>query len=91
MYYGGGTENHLGEADTVSVPLLMRQGEADEFNSKDAQRKIKDVFADNTRVEIHAYPGCSHAFARHTGTRYDASADALANGRTADFFARHLY
>jgi dienelactone hydrolase len=43
-YYGGGTENHLSESDTVTVPLLMHLGEEDEFISKDAQREIKGGF-----------------------------------------------
>jgi carboxymethylenebutenolidase len=68
-YYGGGTENHLGEAGAVSVPMLMHLDEEDEFISKDAQRKITQAFASNALVEIHSYPGCSHAFARHTMIR----------------------
>ena len=89
-YYGGGTENHLSEAMAVSGPMLMHLGEEDEFISKDAQRRIEEALAGNANVEIHRYPGCSHAFARHTGTRYDAAAAALANGRTVAFFDQHL-
>jgi carboxymethylenebutenolidase len=89
-YYGGGTENHLGEAGAVSVPMLMHLGEEDEFISKDAQRKIKEALAGNPHVTIRSYPGCSHAFARHTGTHYDAAAAAMANGRTIAFFAEQL-
>jgi carboxymethylenebutenolidase len=37
-----------------------------------------------------SYAGCSHAFARHGGAHYDAGAAILANGRSADFMARHL-
>jgi len=89
-YYGGGTENHLAEADAVSVPMLMHMGEEDEFISKDAQRKIKEAFASNSNVKIHSYPGCSHAFARHTGTHYDPAAAASANRRTWTFFDQQL-
>jgi carboxymethylenebutenolidase len=89
-YYGGGTENHLGEAAAIAAPMMMHLGEEDEFISKDAQRRIKEALADNPHVEIHLYPGCSHAFARHTGTRYDADAASTANGRTLAFFAQHL-
>jgi carboxymethylenebutenolidase len=89
-YYGGGTENRLNESDTVTVPMLMHLGEEDEFISKDAQRKIKEAFTDNPHVEIHSYPGCSHAFARHTGVHYDPAAASIANGRTWAFFAKHL-
>jgi len=89
-YYGGGTENHLSEAKAVCGPMLMHLGEEDEFISKNAQRGIKEAFAGNVNVAIHSYPGCSHAFARHTGTRYDAAAASLANGRTVAFFDTHL-
>jgi carboxymethylenebutenolidase len=67
-YYGGGTENHLGEASAVSIPMLMHLGEEDEFISKDAQRKIKQAFVSNAQVEIYSYPGCSHAFAPTHGS-----------------------
>jgi carboxymethylenebutenolidase len=89
-YYGGGTENHLSESDAVTVPMLMHLGEEDEFISKDAQRKIKEAFTGNPHVEIHSYPGCSHAFARHTGVHYDPAAASIANGRTWAVFAKHL-
>lgn len=89
-YYGGSTEKHLEEAPDVAGPLLMHLGEQDEYISPDARRSIKAAFDGKPNVEIHTYPGCSHAFARHTGTHYDAAAAALANGRTYAFLARHL-
>ena len=90
VYYGGGTDQHLDEASRVTAPMLMHFGEEDEFISKDAQRSIKDAFAGMPNVEIHSYAGCSHAFARHTGTHYDAAAAATANTRTYGFFDRYL-
>jgi carboxymethylenebutenolidase len=89
-YYGGGTDQHLGDAATLTAPLLMHLGEEDEFISKEAQSNIKAGLAGKPNVEIHFYPGCSHAFARHTGTHYDAAAAAKANTRSRDFFALHL-
>jgi carboxymethylenebutenolidase len=89
-YYGGNTDQHVEEAADMATPLLMHLGEEDEFISKDAQQKIKDAFAGNSNVEIHSYPGCSHAFARHTGAHYDAVAAMLANDRTFAFFDRNL-
>ncbi|MFM0609741.1 dienelactone hydrolase family protein [Paraburkholderia sediminicola] len=38
----------------------------------------------------YTYQGGAHAFSRHKGTKYDASAAALANGRTASFFKTYL-
>jgi carboxymethylenebutenolidase len=47
-------------------------------------------FLKANNMEIKVRDGASHAFARHTGTHYDASAAATANTRTRDFFAQHL-
>jgi carboxymethylenebutenolidase len=89
-YYGGGTDQHIAEASKVATPMIMHIGEEDEFISKDAQAAIKAGVADNANIELFSYPGCAHAFARHTGTRYDAQAAELANKRTYDLFAAHL-
>ena len=90
VYYGGGTEQHLDEAEQIKTPLMIHLGEQDEYIPKPAQTAITAAFADNPLAHVFTYPGCNHAFARHRGTHYDAAAAALANGRTADFFERHL-
>jgi carboxymethylenebutenolidase len=89
-YHGGDTEKYLDEAGAISAPLLMHLAEEDEFISKTAQAEIKAVLAGKENVQVFSYPGCHHAFARHTGLHYDAAAAALANGRTADFLTTHL-
>jgi carboxymethylenebutenolidase len=89
-YHGGDTESYLGEARAITAPLLMHLAEEDEFISKDAQARIKAALADVPGAKVYSYPGCNHAFARHTGTHYDAEAAALANGRTWAFLAEHL-
>ncbi|MCW5623530.1 MAG: dienelactone hydrolase family protein [Burkholderiales bacterium] len=89
-YYGGRTDEFIGEAATLSGPCLMHLGEEDEFISKDAQRKIAVGVAGKPNIELHRYPGCRHAFARHGGTHYDAAAAAKANGRTMEFLRAHL-
>jgi carboxymethylenebutenolidase len=89
-YHGGDTESYLGEARGITSPLLMHLAEEDEFISKDAQARIKAALADVPCARIFSYPGCNHAFARHTGVHYDAKAAALANGRTLAFFTEHL-
>ena len=89
-YHGGDTEQYLDEAGGITAPMLMHLAEEDEFISKEAQAKIKAALADKPNVEIHSYPGCNHAFARHTGTHYDAAAAAMANGRTWQFLKVRL-
>lgn len=90
VYYGGSTDKYLDEADQVTTPLMIHLGEQDEYIPQPAQEAIIDALADNPLAHVFTYPGCNHAFARHRGTHYDADAAALANGRTADFFERHL-
>jgi carboxymethylenebutenolidase len=86
-YHGGDTESYLGEARAITAPLLMHLAEEDEFISKDAQARIKAALAGVPSATVYSYPGCNHAFARHTGLHYDAKAAALANGRTWTFLA----
>ncbi|MBO9711997.1 dienelactone hydrolase family protein [Sphingomonas sp.] len=89
-YYGGGTEGYAGEAKDIGNPLIIHVGTADEYIGPEAQATIEAAVASNPNVTFYSYPGCSHAFARHTGTKYDAEAAALANGRTWDFLETHL-
>jgi carboxymethylenebutenolidase len=89
-YHGGDTEKYLGEVDNLRAPLLMHLGEEDEFISKAAQAEIKRALANKPNATVYSYPGQRHAFARHNGAHYDAAAATLANGRTNEFFHRHL-
>ncbi len=89
-YHGAETEKYLDEAPRISAPLMMHLAEEDEFIPKAAQAQIKTALAAMTGIEIHSYPGCSHAFARHNGLHYNAEAAALANGRSWGFLERHL-
>lgn len=89
-YHGGDTESYLNEAQAITGPLLMHLAEEDEYISKEAQARIKMALASVPSTTICSYPGQNHAFARHTGVHYNASAAALANGRTIAFLAEHL-
>jgi carboxymethylenebutenolidase len=68
----------------------MHLGEEDEFISKPAQAEIKTALARKPIAMVYSYPGQRHAFARHNGSHYNASAAALANGRTSEFLHRQL-
>lgn len=89
-YYGGRTEEFVGEGGAVRKPLLIHLAGEDEFMDKPAQAVIREALADNPNVEIHTYPGRSHAFARPNGAHYDAVDATTANARTLAFFKRHL-
>src|SRR6202521_2625759 len=89
-YHGADTEKYLGEVDNLHAPLLMHQGEEDEFISKAAQVQIKTALAGKPNATVYSYPRQRHAFARHNGTHYNAAAAALANGRTSEFLHQQL-
>lgn len=89
-YHGGETEKYLNEVSGITAPLLMHLAEEDEFISKEAQAQITQALANVPGATVYSYPGQHHAFARHTGTHYDANAATLANGRTIDFLNTHL-
>jgi carboxymethylenebutenolidase len=89
-YHGGDTDKYLGEIDGLNAPLLMHLAEEDEFISKAAQAEIKAALAKKPNTTIYSYPGQHHAFARHNGAHYNASAAALANSRTSEFLNREL-
>jgi carboxymethylenebutenolidase len=89
-YYGVGIERRLGEADKLANPLMLHIAEADQFVPKEAQALIVASLKNHPQVEIHAYPGRDHAFARKGGEHYHGADAALANQRTLDFFVRTL-
>jgi carboxymethylenebutenolidase len=89
-YYGVGIERFTGEAEKLATPLLLHVAEEDQFVPKAAQELIVSALKNHTQVEIHTYPGRDHAFARIGGAHYDAADAAIAQGRTLDFFKRHL-
>jgi carboxymethylenebutenolidase len=39
---------------------------------------------------VYSYPGQCHAFSRHNGKHYNATAAHLANSRTSEFLSRQL-
>jgi carboxymethylenebutenolidase len=90
VYHGGDTEKYLGEVNGLRAPLVMHLAEEDEFISKPAQAEIKGALASKQNVTVYSYPGQNHAFARHNGAHYNASAAALANLRTSEFLHQQL-
>jgi len=89
-YYGVGLENRVAEVEKLTHPLLMHIAEEDQFVPKTAQAVILAALKDHPQIEIHTYPGCDHAFARHGGEHYNEAAAKLAGGRTLSFFRRTI-
>ncbi|UKJ72899.1 dienelactone hydrolase family protein [Azospirillum brasilense] len=89
-YYGVGLDALIGEAASITKPLLMHIAEKDQFVPAEARDKVLAAVKGNPNVTAHVYPGVDHAFARAGGAHFDAQAAELANGRTAAFFKQHL-
>jgi len=89
-YYGVGIQDLLGEAKNIKKPLALHVAEQDEYTPPAAQEKIKQALKGNPLVTLYSYPGVDHAFARVGGVHYDGTSAKLANGRTSEFFERHL-
>jgi len=89
-YYGAETEKYLTEAAKIRCPTVIHLAAADEYMPPEAQRKIVDTVKSNSKITVHSYPGCQHAFARHNGAHYDAAAAELANSRTIELFRKNL-
>jgi hypothetical protein len=62
--------------DDAGIDLAVVLLEEDEFITKEAQPAIKAALSGKLNVEMYIYPGCNHAFARHTGMHYNAAAAA---------------
>ena len=95
-YHGAETETYLDEAPGISAPFLMHLAEEDEFIPKEGQARIKAALAGRPNIEIHSYPGCAHAFARHQRPalrrerRGNGQRSQLAIPAPSSEFERHL-
>jgi carboxymethylenebutenolidase len=89
-FYGVNIPAFLGEAAAIKKPLMLHIAAEDGFVPKPAQEEMIAGLKHNPHVTLHRYDGTDHAFARPGGKNFNAAAADLANGRTADFFRRHL-
>jgi carboxymethylenebutenolidase len=89
-YYGVGIEKYTAEVDKLARPLLMHVAEEDQFSPKPVQQLIQTALKNHPQIEIHAYPGRDHAFARPGGEHYHEADAKLADSRTLAFFHTNL-
>ncbi|MFZ2997865.1 dienelactone hydrolase family protein [Sphingobium sp.] len=89
-YYGVGIDGLLNEQNAIGKPVLLHVPTADHFVLPDAQKAMHDGLTGNRHVTLFDYDGQDHGFAAEMGARRDDEAAALADRRTADFFAEHL-
>jgi carboxymethylenebutenolidase len=89
-YYGVGIDGLLDEKHAIAKPLMLHIPVEDHFVDHDAQARIHAGLDDHPKVTLHDYPGEDHGFATAFGSRRSEAAAALAEERTAAFFATHL-
>jgi carboxymethylenebutenolidase len=90
-YYGVGIEKHLDEAKNLSCHAMFHYAGKDTFAGPEVAAKVKQTYAGDSRVTVHEYPECGHAFAREGGSNYVLRAADLADMRTLSFFIERLY
>ena len=88
-YYGGGIQDNLQRAESITCPLQFHYGEKDHGIPLDAVEKVRAALAD--RAEVFVYRGAQHGFNCWERASYDAPAAALAHGRTLAFLADRLF
>ena len=89
-YYGVMIDQMLGESHAIAHPLMLHIPTADHFVGPEAQAAIHAGLDNHPKVTLHDYAGLDHGFAAEMGNRRNESGAALADSRTAAFFAEHL-
>ena len=89
-YYGVGIDGLLGEKHAIANPLLLHFAGKDHFVSAEAIAKIHEGLDDHPKVTIHEYADEDHGFATEMGARRSEESAQLADGRTAEFFAKYV-
>lgn len=89
-YYAVGLPGILHEKNAIARPLMLHIAGADHFVDEPQQRAMHEGLDDHPKVNLHDYPGEDHGFAAEMGQRRSEEAARLADGRTEEFFARHL-
>jgi len=89
-YYAVGIPDRLREKHAIANPLMLHLAGADHFVDAEAQAAMHAGLDDHPKVTLHDYPGEDHGFAIESGRRRSEAAAALADSRTAAFFAEHL-
>lgn len=89
-YYGVGIDNLLGEKHGIAHPVLLHIPQADHFVDPEIQAAMHAGLDDHPKVTLFDYPGEDHGFADTFGKRRSDESAKLADGRTAEFFAKNL-
>lgn len=61
-YYGSGIGGRLGEAASITCPVLLHYGSDDPYIPADEVDAVRRAFADRDDVQVHVHEGAGHAF-----------------------------
>jgi carboxymethylenebutenolidase len=89
-YYGVGIENALGEAQSLTAPLLLHIAAEDPLCPATAQASIYAALENIAGVRIEIHPGVGHAFARRGGATFVPEAAENADATTLAFLRQQL-
>ncbi len=89
-YYAVGIDGLLHEKNAIAHPLMLHIPTEDGFVDADTQKAMHEGLDPHEKVILHDYQGLDHGFATEFGKRRDDKAAELADGRTRDFFLKHL-
>jgi carboxymethylenebutenolidase len=89
-YYGVGIERFIGEAGKIKCPMVLHYAELDKFAPPAVVDSVRQAFAGRDEIEIYAYPGADHAFARKGGDHFDKPASMMAHSRSIALFRKTL-
>jgi len=90
-YYGGGIQNHVNLAPSISGPILFHYAQLDSHISLGDVDTVKQAFDSRSSAEFHIYEGASHGFNCWGRPLYNQRASALAHGRTLTWLSAHVY
>jgi len=88
-YYGVALDGLIGGLDRVSKPLICHVADRDQYFSPEGRAKLDQAALGRDKVTIHHY-NADHAFARPNGVHWQALAETIANGRSAEALAKYL-
>ncbi|HEX4918180.1 MAG TPA: dienelactone hydrolase family protein [Limnobacter sp.] len=89
-YYGGGIQNALDRAASISVPILMHFAEKDSYIPLQAVDQIKGALAGHSSAAVHIYSEVDHGFNCWGRPMYQQKAAALARGRSLQFLSNQI-
>lgn len=85
-----GRQPSVDDVPAIEAPMLMQYGELDERINAGWPAYEEALKANGKTYEAYIYKDANHGFHNDTTPRYDAEMAKLAEGRTIDWFKKHL-